>query len=395
MPHRRVAFMVLAAAFFAAALVGACAREPEESPPEPALTDVEIGIKVDKIIADYLESLDLDSRETIFKAQDSVSQGTVTLRGDTSDESLKKGLLDMVAQIPGITVVDELRVLPPPSMGEKVFGVVKVPVVNLGDGPRSSGGSHTVTQARMGDILKLLKENDGWFLGQMDDGYLGWVGPESVHLVSREEVEAMKKSRVALVTAKTASVLREPGGDSLFIQALVQGSVLPLVGEEGDWVQVRVPGGPEGWIEASKTQAYESMDAVFGERKGAEGVIDTAKQYLGLPYLWGGTTAYGFDCSGLTQFAMKMNGYSIRRDADMQYEQGEVVADRADLRPGDLVFFETYRKGPSHVGIYIGDSQYIQSGGQTGITILSFDPAHSNYSETLDRAYLGGRRIIK
>ena len=120
--------MVLAAAFFAAALVGACAREREESPPEPALTDVEIGIKVDKIIEDYLESLDMDSRETIFKAQDSVSRGTVTLRGETSDESLKKGLLDMVAQIPGITVVDELQVLPPPSMGEKVFMSSKSPL---------------------------------------------------------------------------------------------------------------------------------------------------------------------------------------------------------------------------------------------------------------------------
>jgi cell wall-associated NlpC family hydrolase len=376
-------------------LVIGCSPDNRGKQSEPALDDVEIGVQVDKMIAEYLESLALDDREVIFSVDDSVSKGVVTLSGETSDESLKKGLIDRVAEISGITLVDKIEVLPAPSMGEKVFGIVKVPVVNLGDGPRSSGGSHTVTQARMGDVLRLLKEKDAWYLCQMHDGYLGWVGPESIHLADRQEVEAISDGRVALVTAKTAPVFSEPGGNTLFIQALVQGSVLPLLEEEGDWVKVGIPGGPDAWMEASKVRAHEGMETVFTEEKGALRVIETAKQYLGLPYLWGGTTAYGFDCSGFTQFAMRMNGYSLRRDSDMQYEQGEEVASRDELKPGDLVFFQTYRKGPSHVGIYIGDSRYIQSGGQTGVAILSFDPAHPDYSEALDKAYLGARRIIK
>ena len=388
----RVKVAILAVLLISASVFApGCAVEVREGQEGPALDDVEIGVRVDEIMADYLEFLALDEREVIFSVDDSISQGTVTLSGETSDEALKEGLLKRVSEIPGITVTDKIVVLPPASMGEKVFGIVKVPVVNLGDGPGSSGGSHTVTQARMGDILALLKEKDGWYLCRMEDGYLGWVGPESIHLADRQEVDGIRSGRVALFVAKTAPALSEPGGRSLFIQALVQGSVLSLLEDEGDWVKVRI-GGPEAWIDASKIHSYESMEAVL-PRKRVPGGDRDGKQYLGLPYLWA-VPAYGFDCSGLTQFAMKMNGYR-RRDSDMQYEQGEEVASRDQLRPGDLVFFQTYRKGPSHVGIYIGDSQYIQSGGSTGVTIQSFNPAHSNYSETLDKAYLGARRIIK
>ncbi|MGI6663076.1 MAG: hypothetical protein ACOX4B_06335 [Bacillota bacterium] len=143
-------------------LVIGCSPDNRGKQSEPALDDVEIGVQVDKMIAEYLESLALDDREVIFSVDDSVSKGVVTLSGETSDESLKKGLIDRVAEISGITLVDKIEVLPAPSMGEKVFGIVKVPVVNLGDGPRSSGGSHTVTQARMGDVLRSSKrKTDG------------------------------------------------------------------------------------------------------------------------------------------------------------------------------------------------------------------------------------------
>lgn len=388
-------FVLVLAAIAVYLSVPGCSPEARGAQGAPALDDAEIGRLVREAVDAYLDLLDLDPREAIFSVNISVSQGVVTLSGETSEESLKEGLLGRLGEISGITLADELEVLPSPSMGEKVFGIVKVPVVDLGDGPRSSGGSHTVTQARMGDIVKLLKEKDGWFLVQMHDGYLGWVGPESIHRASGEEVQSIRTGRAALVVAKTAHAYSEPGGEPLFPKALVQGSVLPLLAEEGGWVKVGLPGGPAAWMESSGVMVFEDMDSVFSEEKGVHAVIETAKQYLGLPYLWGGTTAYGFDCSGFTQFVMRMNGYFLRRDADMQFEQGEEVPSRDELQPGDLVFFETYKKGPSHVGIYIGDSQYIQSGSQTGVSIQSFNPDHPNYMERLDKAYLGARRIIK
>jgi len=281
--------------------------------------------------------------------------------------------------------------------GKKDRAVVGQPVVDLGDGPNSSGGSHTVTQARMGDVLTVLDERSGWYHVMMHDGYTGWVDDGDIRLYDEEGLKAYFDGNVALVSDKTAPVREtaSEGGQPLFSVDLVQGSVLPVFGAEGDWTRLTLPDGGEGFILTAQITPFPSKEKVFSEKKGAEGIISTAMQYVGLPYLWGGTTAYGFDCSGFTQFCYRMNGYEIRRDADMQYEQGEIVEDIKDLLPGDLVFFETYAKGPSHVGIYLGDSKYIQSGGSTGVAVLSFDPAHEDYSAALRDAYLGGRRFIK
>ena len=101
-------------------------------------------------------------------------------------------------------------------------------------------------------------------------------------------------------------------------------------------------------------------------------VVDTALQYLGVPYVWGGTSPAGFDCSGFVQYVLDACGYPVSRLADTQYDDGEPV-DYEDLQPGDLVFFErTYDEaGITHVGIYIGDGTFVHAGGgQVKITSL-------------------------
>ena len=377
--------------FIFGTLLGSCGGA---EPKRPVVSEAEVKPQAEAAFAAFVASARIETRETVFDVRCTVNGYEVTLSGKTSDPSLKDAAIKAVSSVQGARVADQISVLPARDLAERTFGIVKVPVLNLGDAPGRAGGSHTVTQARMGDVLRLLEmdKGSGWYLAQMDDGYLGWVDPAAVYVCDKSQLDAFRKAPVALISAKTLPALKVPGGETAF--TLVQGTVLPLVRKDGEWATLRLPGAGEVSVQASGVIEYDSPDEVFAEKRGADAVIATAKQFVGLPYLWGGTTALGFDCSGLVQYCFKMNGYRLRRDADLQYQQGEPVPNRASLRPGDLVFFQTYKEGPSHVGIYIGDSKYIQSG-SSGLSILSFNTADPDYSASLDKAYLGARRIIK
>ncbi len=97
-------------------------------------------------------------------------------------------------------------------------------------------------------------------------------------------------------------------------------------------------------------------------------ILRVAHSMKGVPYVFGGTSPYGFDCSGFTQYSFASAGVWIPRLADAQYYHGRPIA-LDDLRTGDLVFFTTYEPGASHCGIYIGDGKFIHAGSSTGITV--------------------------
>ena len=114
-------------------------------------------------------------------------------------------------------------------------------------------------------------------------------------------------------------------------------------------------------------------------------IIATGKKYLGVPYVWGGTTTAGFDCSGFTQYVLKENGISIPRTAAEQFAAGKAV-DKKNLKVGDLVFFTTYKPGASHVGFYMGNDQFIHaSSSAKQVTVSSLSEQYF-----VDR-YIGAR----
>lgn len=115
-------------------------------------------------------------------------------------------------------------------------------------------------------------------------------------------------------------------------------------------------------------------------------VISLALQYEGVPYMFGGTSPRGFDCSGFTQYVFSRSGLYLPRAADEQFEVGTPVS-LSRLQPGDLVFFTTYEAGPSHVGIYLGDGDFISATSSSGIAITSL------YGGYWGNRYIGARRI--
>jgi cell wall-associated NlpC family hydrolase len=119
----------------------------------------------------------------------------------------------------------------------------------------------------------------------------------------------------------------------------------------------------------------------------SQGLIQDSMQYLGVPYVFGGTSPSGFDCSGFVQYVFAQEGIYLPRTADAQYECGYAVS-TSELVPGDLVFFSTYDVGASHVGIYVGDGNFINASSSRGVSIASLSSSY--WSST----YIGARRVM-
>ncbi|MBQ7415465.1 MAG: C40 family peptidase [Oscillospiraceae bacterium] len=146
---------------------------------------------------------------------------------------------------------------------------------------------------------------------------------------------------------------------------------------------------PLFFVNGKSTGITPSASALNGTTSGtAQQIITNAKKYLGTPYVWGGTTPKGFDCSGYVQYVFRQSGITLPRTTTEQYKVGTYVA-KSNLQPGDLVFLQnTYRDGISHVGIYVGDGKMIHASSSKGVVISDLN--NSYYT----KHYYGARRVL-
>ena len=202
------------------------------------------------------------------------------------------------------------------------------------------------------------------------------------------------------VTADALRVRSGPSTDTEILGMLYNGTTVQLTGEEGDWYTISYNGATaylhKDYIQLTEeTEEEVAGEAVAYSMESHElkaSIVDEACTHLGAPYVYGGASPSGFDCSGFTSYVYKQFGYSLSRTASSQLDCG-VSVERDALQMGDLVFFRDpsiTSKAASHVGIYIGGGQFVHaSSSRTGYVKVSY------LSETyFDTYYVGARRII-
>ncbi len=337
-----------------------------------------------------------DSRVALFDVEAKSNNGEWALTGETNLPEAKAALLDSLSAM-NITTVDSINVLPDEKLDGKTLGIVNNSVANLRSEP--SHPAQLVTQATLGMPVKVLKKEGSWYYIQTPDDYLSWVDYGGVHQMSKEEYKKWKSADKIIYLETNGYAYEEPNREATKVSDLVSGSILRTIGTSGNYYEVRYPDGRTGFV--SRTEARSFDDWKTSVKASENDLVEQAKSMKGSPYLWGGTSSKGMDCSGFTKTIYFMNGWIIPRDASQQIHAGELVDSTSNfenLRPGDLLFFgqeatEERDRRVVHVGMWIGNDQFIHSAGR--VKISSVDPESEYYDEYNLNRYLETRRYLQ
>ncbi|MDT0650917.1 C40 family peptidase [Autumnicola edwardsiae] len=351
--------------------------------------------KAEKTIAEVRKEFAPDKRVALFDIQAEKMEDSYTLKGESN---LPEAVNNLKAKLESenVNFRDSIKILPQEDMENMKHGVIKISVANLrGEAAHSS---ELVTQATLGTPVKVYKKEDNWYLIQTPDDYLSWVDGGGVQVFSDEEFKDWKSSEKLIYLQPFGNSYAEADENSGVVSDLVAGAILELSGEENGYFEVEYPDGRTAFIQQNEAKKYmEWLQELDPE---GDDLIATSKKLMGLPYLWGGTSAKGVDCSGYTKTIFFLNGMVIPRDASQQVHTGKLIDSTRNfekLIPGDLLFFgrpatDSTSERVVHVGMWIGNNEFIHSSGSVHVSSVAKEAP--NYDDFNYDRYLRTKRLL-
>lgn len=351
------------------------------------------------IAAEVQQKYAPDKRSVYFRTQ--IKSDSLIVES-TSAEALK-AYIEIARTLKGLKIIETL--LPDKALNGLTYGVANLSVTNNRSNPRNS--AEMVTQMLLGTPVQVLKKEGPYYLVRTPDGYLSYTDRQAVALMDQGAFKKWQGAVKAVFVADAGHAYAENSLKSARVSDLVAGNILEIKARHGRFCQVGFPDGRTGYIEKDLLQPYEKWISKSDPEAGQ--ILTTAKTMIGVPYLWGGTSVKGVDCSGFTKTSFFLNGIIIPRDASQQVLAGEAVdimdgdklnTDKCmkNLLPGDLLFFSaSKRRGINggritHTAIYMGKGEFIQSAGM--VMISSLLPDAENYDNSQVPTIVAARRFL-
>lgn len=337
-----------------------------------------------------------DKRVARFDIQAEMQEnGKILLQGESN-------LPDAVAQLTqkmeaaGLPFGKQITMLPAKELEGQIHGVVRLSVANIRSEPKHSG--ELATQAMLGTPLNVLKQQEDWYYVQTPDGYLSWLDKGGFQLMDEKTFLNWQKKEKAVFLPDFGFAYQHPDEQSTVVSDLLAGNIIAKYREENGFTQVEFPDGRIAYVPSSQLMAYDSWLA--SRQPDATQILDDARRFLGRPYLWGGTSGKGVDCSGFTKTVFFLNGIQLPRDASQQVHTGiavETDTSLVNLQAGDLLFFgrkatPEQKEKITHVAIYMGDGQIIHSSGN--VKIESLRPQDPNFAEERLQTFVRAKRPL-
>lgn len=239
------------------------------------------------------------------------------------------------------------------------YGICPLSIVPMRAEP--SDLSEMVNQTLFGETFKIVDQRKKWFKIRLShDKYEGWIDRKQAFPITRELYEELTNAYLPMAGSPVDMLQGESAIEHLMV---VQGSYLPGL-HQSDSVQVG-------------NHTYNAPEEVIREKGEKADLVNWAYSYLNVPYLWGGRSPFGIDCSGFTQLVYRMIGVSIPRDAGEQAKCGEALSFIEESEPGDLAFFDNSEGKIIHVGILLKDNYIIHASGKVRLDRLDQSGIHN------------------